>query len=99
VSLSAEISEHIVTAYLPGTSPGELSPSYDLIGNGVISSLQLIQFIEWLQGHYDIQLDDLEITPDNSRSVASSCAAGASSARLAYSAYHSQPSGAGRRSS
>lgn len=74
MTLSREISEHIVTAYLPGVSQDELDPSYDLISSGVISSLQLIQLIEWLRGRYDLQVDDLEITPDDFRSVAQICA-------------------------
>jgi methoxymalonate biosynthesis acyl carrier protein len=70
MSAGSEITEHIVTRYLPGTHPEELDPSLDLFDTGVVTSLQLLEFIDWLRNRYEIPFDELEISPDNFRSVA-----------------------------
>lgn len=65
-----EVTAHIVAEYLPGTPAEELDPSYDLLENGVITSLDLLRLIGWLSDRYDIPFADLEISPDDFRSVA-----------------------------
>ncbi|MFG2605975.1 acyl carrier protein [Streptomyces sp. NPDC048514] len=70
MSLNREITQHIVDEYLPGTPPEELEDSYDLLRNGVVSSLQLLRLITWLGNRYDIPFGDLDVTPDDFRSVA-----------------------------
>ncbi|MBJ6999647.1 phosphopantetheine-binding protein [Streptomyces griseofuscus] len=70
MSLNQEITRHIVDEYLPGTPPEELADSYDLLRNGVVSSLQLLRLIAWLGNHYDVPFDELDVTPDDFRSVA-----------------------------
>ncbi|MEV5880308.1 acyl carrier protein [Streptomyces sp. NPDC052101] len=70
MSLNREITQHIVDEYLPGTPYEELEDSYDLLRNGVVSSLQLLRLIAWLGSHYDIPFDDLDVTPNDFRSVA-----------------------------
>lgn len=68
--LHQEITRHIVDEYLPGTPYEELEDSYDLLRNGVVSSLQLLRLIAWLGNRYDIPFGDLDVTPDDFRSVA-----------------------------
>ncbi|MEU9980957.1 acyl carrier protein [Streptomyces sp. NPDC050856] len=70
MSPDQEITQHIVAEYLPGTPAGELDASYDLLDNGVVSSLQLLRLIAWLGEHYGIPFGDLEISPNDFRSVA-----------------------------
>ncbi len=69
MSKTREITEHIVAQYLPGTPPGELDPSLDLFDTGIITSLQLLHLLEWLRTRYGISLEDIEISPENFRSV------------------------------
>ncbi|MEV6328778.1 phosphopantetheine-binding protein [Streptomyces sp. NPDC051909] len=69
--LQREITEHIVAEYLPGTAAEELEADYDLLATGVVTSLQLIRLIGWLGDRYDVPFGDLEISPDDFRSVAS----------------------------
>lgn len=36
----------------------------------MVSSLQLLRLIAWLGNHYDVPFDELDVTPDDFRSVA-----------------------------
>jgi len=69
VNATREITQYIVAEYLPGTSPAELDSSYDLLDTGIVDSLRLLQLISWVGNHFQLPIDDLEITPDNFRSV------------------------------
>ncbi len=69
MTLSREITEHIVAEYLPGTPAEELDSSYDLLKNGVVTSLELLGLISWLSDRYAIPFADLDISPDDFRSV------------------------------
>ncbi|MFF4402310.1 acyl carrier protein [Streptomyces sp. NPDC001480] len=70
MTIQRDITAYIVAEYLPGTPVSELDPFYDLLENGVISSLDLLRLIEWLGDRFDIPFADLEISPDDFRSVA-----------------------------
>jgi acyl carrier protein len=74
VNTAQTVKEHIVAEYLPGTSPDELDPSYDLLDAGVVDSLRLLQLISWVERQYRIPIDDVEISPDDFRSVDAICA-------------------------
>ncbi|MDI5964586.1 acyl carrier protein [Streptantibioticus silvisoli] len=69
MTVKHDITAHIIAEYLPGTPVEELDSSYDLLENGVISSLELLRLIAWLSDRYDIPFADLEISPDDFRSV------------------------------
>ncbi|MEU6540458.1 acyl carrier protein [Streptomyces sp. NPDC047000] len=70
MTVQRDITAYIVAEYLPGTPASELEPEYDLLETGVISSLDLLRLIEWLGDRYDIPFADLEISPEDFRSVA-----------------------------
>lgn len=63
------IKKHILSEYLPDTPVDELESSYDLLENGVIDSLGLLRLIAWIGQHYEIPIDEVEISPDDFRSV------------------------------
>ena len=69
MSLADEITRYVVSEYLPGTAPEELDSTYDLLDTGVVDSLRLLQLIAWLGDRYRIPMDDLDISPENFRSV------------------------------
>ena len=69
MSRQREISEYIVTQYLPGTPAGELPGDYDLLDNGVIDSLSLLELVGWVSDRYAIVLDQIDLNPDDFRSV------------------------------
>ena len=63
------IKEYILAEYLPGTPMDELDLSYDLMENGVVDSLGLLRLIAWVGERYHIPVDEVEISPNNFRSV------------------------------
>jgi acyl carrier protein len=70
VDITHVIKEFVVAEYLPDTPPDELEADYDLFRNGVINSLGLLRLIVWVKDRFDIPVDDLDIVPENFRSVA-----------------------------
>jgi acyl carrier protein len=64
------IKKFIVDEYLPDATVAQLESSYDLFSNGVIDSLGLLRFVSWLEQRFDVPIDDVEIVPDNFRTVA-----------------------------
>ncbi|MEV0565099.1 hypothetical protein [Dactylosporangium sp. NPDC050588] len=65
-----EISEYLVTRYLPGTPATELPGDYDLLDNGVVDSLSLLELVGWVSERYAVALDQIDLNPDDFRSVA-----------------------------
>ncbi|GAA2212415.1 hypothetical protein GCM10009850_078770 [Nonomuraea monospora] len=70
VDITQVIREFVVTEYLPDTPADELEVDYDLFRNGVINSLDLLRLISWLKDHFGIPVDELDIVPENFRTVA-----------------------------
>jgi methoxymalonate biosynthesis acyl carrier protein len=69
MSTTRAIEEYILAEYLPGTPIDELDPTYDLLENGVVDSLGLLRLVAWVGENYHIPVDDIEISPENFRSV------------------------------
>ncbi|WP_344486874.1 acyl carrier protein [Nonomuraea monospora] len=70
MDITQVIREFVVTEYLPDTPADELEVDYDLFRNGVINSLDLLRLISWLKDHFGIPVDELDIVPENFRTVA-----------------------------
>ncbi|MEV0127763.1 phosphopantetheine-binding protein [Dactylosporangium sp. NPDC050688] len=70
MSQQGEISQYLITQYLPGTPAEELPADYDLLDNGVIDSLSLLQLVGWVSERYAIALDQIDLNPEDFRSVA-----------------------------
>ncbi len=64
------ITEFLVEEFLPDVSAESLAADYDLLAGGVIDSLGLLKIIAWLEDRFGVVVDDLEIAPDNFRTVA-----------------------------
>ncbi|HKR49992.1 MAG TPA: acyl carrier protein [Pseudonocardiaceae bacterium] len=73
MSTTDTIKRYILAEYLPGTPTDELDSSYDLLDNGVVDSLGLLQLIAWLKQRYEIPIDEVEISPNDFRSVNAIC--------------------------
>jgi acyl carrier protein len=63
------IRQFIVEEFLEEASADQLPDDYDLLVNGVIDSLGLLKLIEWLAERFDIVVDDVEIAPEDFRTV------------------------------
>lgn len=64
------ITQFVVEEFLPDMRPDELAADLDLVDSGVIDSLGLLKVIAWLEDRFGISADDLELAPENFRSVA-----------------------------
>jgi acyl carrier protein len=59
----------IIEQFAPDASVGDLPDDYDLLDNGVIDSLNLLRLIAWVGERLGTSLDDVDIAPDDFRSV------------------------------
>jgi acyl carrier protein len=64
------ITKFLVDEFLPDVPADSLAADYDLLAGGVIDSLGLLKVIAWLEDRFDVVVDDIEIEPDNFRTVA-----------------------------
>ncbi|PYC64813.1 acyl carrier protein [Micromonospora arborensis] len=65
------ITQFVVEEFLPDMSPGDVDVDLDLIDNGIIDSLGLLKVIAWLEDRFGIAADDLELSPEQFRSIRS----------------------------
>ncbi|WNV86214.1 acyl carrier protein [Umezawaea sp. Da 62-37] len=66
---TAVITRYIVDEFLPDVGVGDLTADYDLFAGGVIDSLALLKVIDWLGTRFRLSLDDVELSPDNFRTI------------------------------
>jgi len=70
MNLGHDIREFVIEEYLPDTSADDLDDGYDLVAGGVIDSLGFLKLIAWLEESFGIRAEDIELDPDDFRSVA-----------------------------
>ncbi len=63
------ITRFLVDEFLPDVPIESLTADYDLLAGGVIDSLGLLKIIAWLEDQFGVEVEDLEIAPDNFRSI------------------------------
>ncbi|WP_285729272.1 acyl carrier protein [Nocardiopsis sp. ATB16-24] len=54
---------HIVSVHAPELAEEEIPGDYDLLINGVIDSLALLELVEWIQKEFGVSAMDTEISP------------------------------------
>lgn len=64
-----EIKEYLCSTFAKDVNPLDLSNDYNLITNGLISSLELLIFISWIGEKFNIPMEDKIFSPDNFISV------------------------------
>ena len=69
MDITTEIKQYIVAEFLPDVQVAQMADDYDLIGNGVIDSLGLLKVINWLENHFGILVDEVEIAEQDFASV------------------------------
>jgi D-alanine--poly(phosphoribitol) ligase subunit 2 len=69
MEVNEEIKEFIVEEFLPDITIHQFESDYDLLAGGVIDSLGLLKVIAWLEDRFQVVIDDLEIGPEDFRSV------------------------------
>lgn len=67
------IKEFIVGEFAPDLDAERLADDHDLIAAGIVDSLGLLRLISWLASHYDIPIDDVDISEDDFVTVEAIC--------------------------
>lgn len=67
--VAGEIRAYLVAQFLAGEDTSDLTGDYALIESGVIDSLGLIRLISHLTETYAVSFDDIELGPDNFRTL------------------------------
>lgn len=63
------ITRYLVDAFAPDISAAELAPDEDLLENGVLNSIVLIKTLPWIETTYGVDLETVEVTPADFRTV------------------------------
>jgi len=63
------ITEYIIREFASDVPAAELPEDYDLLANGIIDSLSLLRIIPWAESQFALDLDTVEISPQDFRTV------------------------------
>jgi acyl carrier protein len=69
MSLKQELREHIIKQYLKGQIPEGFDDDYNLIDDGILDSLAIINLVDYLEKQYQIEFGDNDIVPEHFSSV------------------------------
>ena len=64
-SVSSNVKEYILGAFLPDANPAELTESTPLISGGILDSLATVRLVSYLEDHYRIEIAAYEANVDN----------------------------------
>jgi acyl carrier protein len=69
MSIEATIEKYIVEEIMLADRNTKIDPDESLIDSGILDSLALLRFINFLEDQFDIMVDDIEVLPDNFQSI------------------------------
>ncbi|MCP3012226.1 phosphopantetheine-binding protein [Nocardiopsis dassonvillei] len=69
IDIRDRIQDRIVTAHAPDLAGEGIPGDYDLLANGVVDSLSLLELVEWIQSSFGIPVTDIEISPSDFRTI------------------------------
>jgi acyl carrier protein len=69
MNIEAAIEKYIVEEIMLADRSTKIDPNESLIDSGVLDSLALLRFINFLEDQFDIVVDDIEVIPDNFKSI------------------------------
>jgi len=64
-----EVREYVIENFLMGEDGGELSDDESFLESGLIDSTGILELIGFLEEHYEIEIEDEEMIPENLDSV------------------------------
>jgi acyl carrier protein len=64
-----DIKSCIVENFAPDVAPADLPEDYDLLGTGLITSLDLVKLITLLSRRFDIDIDAADVRPENFQTI------------------------------
>jgi acyl carrier protein len=89
VTITERVREYICVDLAAEVGRDDLTPDYPLIDSGVLDSISTFQLFGFLREHYEIDIDDVEMTYQNLQNLAA--IAGMVEAKLAARGGVAQP--------
>jgi acyl carrier protein len=65
----SQLHDFITSEFSYKLENGRLDPDDDLLGEGIIDSMGVMQLVTFIEETFGVAVDDDEITPDNFRSL------------------------------
>lgn len=69
MTLEDRIRDYITSSIATDVHVNELPSDYDLTETGILDSLAIVRMIAWLGETFEIPVDDLDLAPDDFRTV------------------------------
>jgi acyl carrier protein len=69
--IKMEIREYILGEFLHGEDPSSLRDDTQLAGGGVLTSIDTIKLVAWLEDRYGVQFDASEVVGDALKTLTS----------------------------
>jgi acyl carrier protein len=69
LSQKAEIKQWVIENFASDVTADQLPDDYDLLENGIITSLSLVRLVTLLSDRFDLSLDAADLRPEFFRSV------------------------------
>ena len=69
IDIQQALREHILTQYMKGQTPEGFDNDFNLIDEGIIHSLAMINLVAWLEKRYQIEFGDNDFLPEYFSSV------------------------------
>jgi len=69
LDIRTDIRSFIVDSFMMGRDASELKDSGSLLDIGIIDSTGVLELVGFIEEHYEIQIQDEELVPDNLDSV------------------------------
>ncbi len=64
-----QLKEYVLSEFMFDQNPEALTADYDLLNNGVIDSMGILDLVSFMEEKFGVQVGDDEITPDNFRNL------------------------------
>ena len=71
--IEIEIVEFIEREIIPGSAVMELMPDQNLLTDGIIDSIGLQSLISFIESHFQVQIGEDQLTPENFATVDAIC--------------------------
>jgi acyl carrier protein len=68
--IQAIVKDYLLTEFLPGEDPAELTDDLPLISSKIIDSIAAIKLVSFLEGQFEIQIEAHEVDIDRLDTIA-----------------------------
>ena len=68
-TLNATLKDYILTEFLPGTAPSELTEATPLITGGILDSLATVQLVAFLEEQFGVEIRPHEVSVDHLNTI------------------------------